>query len=144
MTHECRIFYTYQYGYKSKTWDMSFDVAQDNNVEEVELQGAEQGHRAISPHENITPKENEAKEDPRSKANLIQGVECSIASTERFIVRFVNTTDKTIDVVWLNFTGQQVRYQTLAPHTAWSVNTYKVCLHPFQISTCYIHFLIQN
>ncbi len=118
---------------------MSFDVAQENNVEEVQLQGEEQGHRAISTHENNTAKENEVKPDPRSKANLIEGVERSIASKERFIVRFVNTTDKTIDVVWLDFTGQQIRYQTLAPHTAWSVNTYKVCLEPFQISSCYIH-----
>ena len=42
---------------------MSFDVAQENNVEEVQLHGEEQGHRVSSNHENNTAKENEAKQE---------------------------------------------------------------------------------
>lgn len=108
---------------------MSFDVAQDNNLEQAEVeQGLQQGD-ALPSQQNQGNQDEERRRDQKIKSNLIEGVECSVTSTERYSVRFVNTTDKTIDVIWLDFTGQKVTYQTLSPQTAWSVYTYKT--HPW-------------
>ena len=113
---------------------MSLDEAQDNNSAEVQLQPAEQDRNVSVAQENDTAQENGANPDLIPSKTLVEGVECSLTSTERFTVRFVNTTDKTIDVIWLDFAGQQVKYHTLTPHTAWSVFTYKVCVGSFHSS----------
>ena len=102
---------------------MSFDVAQDNNLEQGEVQHGLQEGDALPSHQNQDSQDEERRRDQKIKSNLIEGVECSVTSTERYSVRFVNTTDKTIDVIWLDFTGQKVTYQTLSPQTAWSVYT---------------------
>ena len=105
---------------------MSFDVADDNNLEQVEIQELQQGD--AQPSQQNHDNQDKERRGQRIKTNLIEGVECSVTSTEGHSVRFVNTTDKTIDVIWLDFTGQKVTYQTLSPQTAWSVYTYKVRL----------------
>ena len=105
---------------------MSHDVIPENNVQEDEIEGPQQERCSlVSRHDSSNPKCFNS--DPKSKKNLIEGVECSVRSDDRFTVRFVNTTDKSVDVIWLNFEGQPVTYKTLQPQTAWSVFTYKVC-----------------
>ena len=105
---------------------MSHDVVPENNVQEDEIEGPQQdGCNLASRQDNSEPKS--VNSDPKSKENLIEGVECSVRSDDRFTVRFVNTTDKSVDVIWLNFEGHPVIYETLQPQTAWSVFTYKVC-----------------
>ena len=106
---------------------MSHDVVPENNVQEIEIEGPQQdGCNLASRQDNSKPKI--VNSDPNSKENLIKGVECSVRSDDRFTVRFVNTTDKSVDVIWLNFEGHQVTYKTLQPQTAWSVFTFKVTL----------------
>ena len=100
---------------------MSFDEAQENNLERVEVQELQQGDAL--PSQQNREKQDKERREQRIKSNLIEGVECSVSSTEGHSVRFVNTTDKTIDVIWLDFTGQKVKYQTLSPQTAWTIYT---------------------
>ena len=101
---------------------MSHNAGQDNHVDENEIEESEEhqcSRQNSIHHESV-------KLDEKVKESLIQGVECSVRSTEGFTVRFVNTTDKSVDVIWLDFDGQPVTYTTLQPQTAWSVYTYKV------------------
>ena len=105
---------------------MSLDGAQENDLEqEIEIQRARQGNVIYSQENNST--ENKARQGQSTNDNLIEGVNCSLHSKEPYTVRFINTTEKNVDVIWLNFTGEKVTYQTLTPQTAWSVHTYKVC-----------------
>lgn len=39
-------------------------------------------------------------------------------------VRFVNSTNRKVDVVWLNYEGQGIRYKSLDPHKYVDVNTF--------------------
>ena len=105
---------------------MSHDIVPENNVQEIEIEGPQQDGCSIASRQNVSEAKS-VNSDPKSKKNLIEGVECSVRSDDRFTVRFVNTTDKSVDVIWLNFEGQPVTYKTLQPQTAWSVFTYKVC-----------------
>ena len=105
---------------------MSHDIVPENNVQEIEIEGPQQDGCSIASRQNVSGAKS-VNSDPKSKKNLIEGVECSVRSDDRFTVRFVNTTDKSVDVIWLNFEGQPVTYKTLQPQTAWSVFTYKVC-----------------
>ena len=101
---------------------MSHNARLNYDAEENEIEGSEENNHSRQNsirHEIVRP-------DEKVKESLIHGVECSVDSTEGFTVRFVNTTDKSVDVVWLDFDGQPVTYATLHPQTAWSVYTYKV------------------
>ena len=104
---------------------MSFDIGRENDIKEDENKGIDnENQNSNSKQENSI--QNTIRTGPVEEKHLIEGVECSVKSTERFTVRFVNTTDKCVDVIWLDFEGQPVTYETLQPQTAWSVYTYKV------------------
>ncbi|CAG9765703.1 unnamed protein product [Ceutorhynchus assimilis] len=53
----------------------------------------------------------------------------SVESTQRCYVRFINTTSKTIDLMWVNFAGVYVRYRILRKDDYIDVNTFKT--HPW-------------
>ena len=60
------------------------------------------------------------------EGDLIEGSLHSVESEEQFQARFVNTTDRSVEVIWLDFTGQPVTYKILQPDELWVVDTYKV------------------
>jgi von Hippel-Lindau disease tumor supressor len=47
----------------------------------------------------------------------------------RSFVRFINNTDRKVDVIWINFEGQHVKYKTLPPGAFFDANTYAT--HPW-------------
>ncbi|XP_044265314.1 von Hippel-Lindau disease tumor suppressor-like [Tribolium madens] len=51
--------------------------------------------------------------------------ERSKASREKAFVRFINLTERTVEVIWINFTGAYVSYQLLESGGFVDVNTYK-------------------
>ena len=104
---------------------MSFDFEYENYLEEDEIDGRHTENQNTNSQQQSSNQKSGGNA-PNGKKELIKGVECSARSTERFTVRFVNTTDKCVDVIWLDFEGQPVTYETLQPQTAWSVYTYKV------------------
>lgn len=53
----------------------------------------------------------------------------SVNSNHKCYVRFINTTEKTIEITWINFMGQYVRYRILEKANYIDVNTYKT--HPW-------------
>jgi len=114
---------------------MSFDFEYENYLEEDEIDGRHTENQNTNSQQQSSNQKSGGNA-PNCKKELIKGVECSARSTERFTVRFVNTTDKCVDVIWLDFEGQPVTYETLQPQTAWSVYTYKT--HPwiFRDSNC--------
>ena len=73
-------------------------------------------------------KDNEGQQQQQELKvdHLVEGVERSGRSTSSCRVRFVNTTQKTVDLIWLDHQGQRVTYRSLAPQTACSVHTFKV------------------
>ena len=104
---------------------MSVDFGYENNLKEDEIDG----RHTENQNTNSQPQSSNQEcggNTLNDKEQLIKGVDCSARSTERFTVRFVNTTDKCVDVIWLDFEGQPVTYETLQPQTAWSVYTYEV------------------
>ena len=111
---------------------MSFDFEYENYLEEDEIDGRHTENQNTNSQQQSSNQKSGGNAS-NGKKELIKGVECSARSTERFTVRFVNTTDKCVDVIWLDFEGQPVTYETLQPQTAWSVYTYKV-------DFCYIAF----
>jgi von Hippel-Lindau disease tumor supressor len=44
-------------------------------------------------------------------------------------IRFINNTDRVVDVIWINFEGQHVKYKTLPPSAFFDCNTYVT--HPW-------------
>lgn len=44
-------------------------------------------------------------------------------------VRFINNSDRKVDVIWINFEGLHVKYKTLPPGAFFDVNTYAT--HPW-------------
>lgn len=61
---------------------------------------------------------------------FVEGVSCSGHSSSRpRHVRFVNTTAKTVDLIWLDHEGKRVLYRSMSPQTAHSVRTYEK--HPW-------------
>lgn len=44
-------------------------------------------------------------------------------------IRFINNTDRVVDVIWINFEGQHVKYKTLPPSAFIDCNTYVT--HPW-------------
>lgn len=53
----------------------------------------------------------------------------SLNSREKCYIRFINTTNKTIDIMWIDFSGVYVRYRILGKGDYIDVNTYKT--HPW-------------
>ncbi|XP_030759487.1 protein Vhl [Sitophilus oryzae] len=53
----------------------------------------------------------------------------SVHSTQKCYVRFVNMTERTVEIMWINFIGQYVRYRILEKGNFIDVNTYKT--HPW-------------
>ena len=121
----CRVKFCEDY-----SWDMSFEGGQDNNVEhEGGAQQLQQGEVQQSRNSNNHKKDKKQMPDSwkhNPELNLRKGIDCSVESVEHYTVRFVNTTEKSIDLIWLDFKGEQVTYKTLSPQTAYSVFTYKV------------------
>ena len=104
---------------------MSVDFGYENDLQEDDIDGRHnENQNTNSQHQNSS--QECGRNGPIDKEQLIKGVECSARSTKRFTVRFVNTTDHCVDVIWLDFEGQPVTYETLQPQTAWSVYTYEV------------------
>jgi von Hippel-Lindau disease tumor supressor len=50
-------------------------------------------------------------------------------SRDQSFVRFINNTDRVVDVIWINFEGQHVKYKTLPPSAFFDCNTYVT--HPW-------------
>lgn len=50
-------------------------------------------------------------------------------SLHKSFVRFINNTDRLVDVIWINFEGQHVKYKTLPPSAFFDCNTYVT--HPW-------------
>lgn len=50
-------------------------------------------------------------------------------SSHKSFVRFINNTDRVVDVIWINFEGQHVKYKTLPPSAFFDCNTYVT--HPW-------------
>ena len=48
----------------------------------------------------------------------------SLPSRVKSYIRFVNKTDRTVDVVWLNYEGLGVRFRTVPPGQFVDVNTF--------------------
>ncbi|KAL3871094.1 hypothetical protein ACJMK2_039113 [Sinanodonta woodiana] len=46
------------------------------------------------------------------------------AQNTRSFIRFCNKTNRQVDIVWLNYQGENVRYSTLGPHQFVNVNTF--------------------
>mgnify|MGYP003312824701 CR=1 FL=1 len=108
---------------------MSFEGGQDKSVEHQG--GAQLQQDEVQPSQNSKDhKEDKGRISDKRQHNpeirLRKGVECSVESEERYTVRFVNTTEKSVDLIWLDFKGEKVTYQTLSPQTAYSVFTFKV------------------
>ncbi|XP_071517189.1 uncharacterized protein [Panulirus ornatus] len=53
----------------------------------------------------------------------------SLRSRQRSYVRFVNRTQRTVDVIWLDYNGVRQKYKTLIPGEAFKVNTFVT--HPW-------------
>lgn len=53
----------------------------------------------------------------------------SIESEEKAYVRFINKTDRTVELVWVNFIGEYMKYRILHKDEYVDVNTYKT--HPW-------------
>ncbi|KAG5884630.1 hypothetical protein JTB14_023824 [Gonioctena quinquepunctata] len=56
-------------------------------------------------------------------------LERSVASDQKAYVRFVNKTDRTIELVWIDFKGQYIKYRILGKDQFVDVDTYKT--HPW-------------
>lgn len=48
----------------------------------------------------------------------------SLVSNEMSYVRFHNSTQRTVNVIWINFSGEPVKYSTLQPNQYVDINTY--------------------
>lgn len=53
----------------------------------------------------------------------------SIENREKVLVAFINTTPYTVEILWINFEGQAVKYAVLDSHKACGINTYVT--HPW-------------
>lgn len=53
----------------------------------------------------------------------------SIESRIHSYVRFINRTQRSVDVFWLNYAGERQKYTTLNPGDTYKLNTYVT--HPF-------------
>ncbi|KAK7868785.1 hypothetical protein R5R35_003630 [Gryllus longicercus] len=53
----------------------------------------------------------------------------SINHSTRSFLRFFNNTERKVDVIWLNYEGQNVKFKTLSPGGFVDVNTYVT--HPW-------------
>ena len=50
-------------------------------------------------------------------------------SVERAFLKLVNSTDRVVDVYWINYASKLIRYTTMPPHTEVSLDTYST--HPW-------------
>lgn len=48
----------------------------------------------------------------------------SLVSNELSFVRFHNSTQRTVNVIWINFSGHPIKYNTLQPNQYVDINTY--------------------
>lgn len=48
----------------------------------------------------------------------------SVSDSSAVNVQFVNNTDMTVQVFWLNYSGERVSYGTIAPHSTLNMNTF--------------------
>ncbi|XP_050306499.1 von Hippel-Lindau disease tumor suppressor [Anthonomus grandis grandis] len=53
----------------------------------------------------------------------------SLNSREKCYVRFINTTDRIVDIMWIDFTGLYCRYRVISKGEYIDINTYKT--HPW-------------
>lgn len=53
----------------------------------------------------------------------------SVKSEERVYIRFINRTEREVDVFWISFEGLPVRYTTLEPDAHYDITTYVT--HPW-------------
>lgn len=53
----------------------------------------------------------------------------SLNSNLKCYVRFINMTNKSVELMWINFTGQYIRYRILEKSDYIDINTYKT--HPW-------------
>jgi hypothetical protein len=53
----------------------------------------------------------------------------SLNSENEFMVRFVNQTTRSVDLIWIDFKGEEVFYKTLPPKHYFTIKTYLT--HPW-------------
>lgn len=53
----------------------------------------------------------------------------SLNSLEKCYIRFVNLTNRTIDVIWIDYTGRYIQYKRLNPRVYLDIDTFKT--HPW-------------
>lgn len=53
----------------------------------------------------------------------------SLNSLEKCYIRFVNLTNRTIDVIWIDYSGKYINYKSLNPRVYFDSNTFKT--HPW-------------
>ena len=69
---------------------------------------------SISESDNPTTNHGDSQES----CSLEIGVHRSGHSDHKVWVRFVNVTNRTVDIVWLDFNGRRVPKETLEPRSA--------------------------
>lgn len=53
----------------------------------------------------------------------------SLNSLEKCHIRFVNLTNRNVDVIWIDYTGKYVKYQSLGRRVYFDIDTFKT--HPW-------------
>lgn len=71
---------------------------------------------------------HEALNDTRGRRQHQQPLR-SVTSTERSYARFINRTQRNVDVLWVDFQGNHRRYKVLAPGEIYKINTFVT--HPW-------------
>ena len=86
--------------------------------------------------------EEPAHEETCLVASRIQAFQESQNSKTPAQIRFINETDETVSVFWMDFNGDTVKYASLAPGQQYLQRTYLT--HPWQVvapSRCIAFFL---
>lgn len=48
----------------------------------------------------------------------------SLPSNRPLYIRFINCTKRSVEILWINFSGVRISYKTLLPYTYYDVDTY--------------------
>ena len=88
-----------------------------------------QGHFSSSPIRRKQQQQQQQLQVEQQQQQQQQQRLKSFESDQLCYVRFVNTSYKTVDLIWLDYEGKGVKTRSLLPQTAHSILTYH--LHPW-------------